>query len=56
LQDGGNTPQTILCEIESEYPAGTLVEAATTPSRRDVACNGSETAYLKRHKEETETQ
>jgi hypothetical protein len=27
------TPQTILCEIERYYPAGTVVEAATSQSR-----------------------
>ena len=30
------TPQTILWEIECYYPAASVVEAATTPSRRDV--------------------
>ena len=29
-------PQTILCGNERLYPAGSSVEAATTPSRRDV--------------------
>ena len=32
------TPQTILCGIERLSPAGTLVEAATSQSRRDVRC------------------
>ena len=31
------TPQTILCEIERYYPAASSVEAATAPSRWDVA-------------------
>jgi len=31
------TPQTILWEIERLSPAGTLVEAATSQSRLDVA-------------------
>ena len=30
------TPQKRQCEIETLYPAGSSVEAATTPSRRDV--------------------
>ena len=33
------TPQTILCEIERYYPAGTVVEAATSQSRWDVVGN-----------------
>jgi len=32
-------PQTILCGNERLYPAGNLVEAATTPSRWDVSGN-----------------
>ena len=36
------TPQTILCEIERYYPAGTFVEAATSQSRFDVVCNQRE--------------
>ena len=32
-------PQKRQCEIGSLYPAGSLVEAATTPSRWDVSCN-----------------
>ena len=31
-------PQTILCGNERLYPAGSVVEAATTPSRWDVTC------------------
>ena len=31
------------CEIERLYPAGSLVEAATTPSRWDVVCNARAT-------------
>ena len=30
------TPQTILWEIERYYPAASVVEAATTPSRHPV--------------------
>jgi len=30
------SPQTILCEIARYYPAGSSVEAATSPSRWDV--------------------
>ena len=33
-------PQTILYGNERLYPAGGVVEAATTPSRWDVICNG----------------
>ena len=32
-------PQTILCEFARYYPAGSSVEAATAPSRFDVAGN-----------------
>jgi len=32
-------PRTILCGNERLYPAGTAVEAATTPSRWDVKSN-----------------
>jgi len=35
-RNGGSTPQTILWEIARYYPAGSLVEAATAPSRWDV--------------------
>jgi len=35
-------PQTILCGNERLYPAGSLVEAATTPSRWDVVCKPTE--------------
>ena len=31
-------PQTILCGNERLYPAGSVVGAATTPSRWDVTC------------------
>ena len=37
------TPRTILCGNERLYPAGSVVGAATTPSRWDVARNGEET-------------
>ena len=32
-------PQKRQCKFEREYPAGSLVEAATTPSRWDVIGN-----------------
>jgi len=35
-------PQTILCGNERLYPAGSVVEAATTPSRWDVVCKRRE--------------
>ena len=31
-------PQKQQCRFETLYPAGSVVEAATTPSRRDVTC------------------
>ena len=31
-------PQKRQCKFEREYPAGSSVEAATTPSRWDVTC------------------
>jgi len=31
-------PQKRQCEFEALYPAATVVEAATTPSRWDVIC------------------
>ena len=37
------TPQKGQCEFESLYPAGSLVEAATTPSRWDVSGNAGAT-------------
>jgi len=36
-------PQTRQCKFETLYPAGSLVEAATTPSRWDVGCNAART-------------
>jgi len=33
------TPQKRQCVIESLYPAGSVVEAAASPSRRHVVCN-----------------
>ena len=33
------SPQKRQCKFESLYPAGSLVEAATTPSRWDVSCH-----------------
>ena len=38
------TPRTILCGNERLYPAGSSVEAATTPSRWDVVCNVGQSA------------
>jgi len=35
-------PQTILCKFARYYPAGSLVEAATSPSRLSVRCNGGQ--------------
>ena len=32
-------PQKRQCKFERLYPAGSVVEAATTPSRLDVGCN-----------------
>ena len=34
------TPKQRPYEIGSYYPAGTFVKVATTPNRRNVACNG----------------
>lgn len=47
-RNGGSSPQEVQCEFGSLYPAGSSVEAATTPSRWDVRRhrrNGS--AYFK---------
>ena len=33
------SPQIKQCKLASYYPAGSSVEAATTPSRRHVRCN-----------------
>ena len=38
-------PQKWQCEFETLYPAGSLVEAATTPSRWDVVGNAGETRW-----------
>ena len=38
------SPQKRQCGFESLYPAGKVVEAATTPSRWDVVCNGGGSA------------
>ena len=32
-------PQKVQCKFERLYPAGSVVGAATTPSRWDVVCN-----------------
>ena len=40
------TPQTILCGNERLYPAGSLVGAATTPSRWDVVGNAGQRGAL----------
>ena len=39
-------PQTILCEFARYYPAGSSVEAATTPSRWDVARKSAATVQV----------
>jgi len=39
------TPQTILYKLARYYPAGTVVEAATSRSRQHVASNAGQ--YLK---------
>ena len=36
------TPQTILCRIEHLSPAGTFVEAATSPSRHPLLASGGQ--------------
>jgi len=41
------TPQKVQCEFVTSYPAASSVEAATTPSRRHVKCNGRTWAALK---------
>ena len=45
------TPQTILCGNERLYPAGTVVEAATTPSRWDVSSKSWDSAAGKRRQD-----
>jgi len=45
-------PQTILCGNERLYPAGSLVEAATTPSRWDVGCNAGTAQWTMKQKNE----
>ena len=40
-------PQKRQCKFGSLYPAGAVVEAATTPSRWDVVCKPSESAVEK---------
>jgi hypothetical protein len=35
-RNGGSSPQKVLWDFGSLYPAGSSVEAATTPSRLDV--------------------
>ena len=42
------TPQKRQCENERLYPAGSFVEAATTPSRLDVMGKFKETSYKKK--------
>ena len=47
-------PQKRQCKFETLYPAGSLVEAATTPSRWDVSGNAWATVrQLKDNKNET---
>jgi hypothetical protein len=43
-RNGGISPQKVQCEFGSLYPAGSSVEAATTPSRLDVSRHPCETA------------
>ena len=42
------TPQTILWEFQRYYPAGSLVEAATSQSRWDVKCKRRERRQQRR--------
>ena len=42
-RNGGSSPQKRQCKFETLYPAGSLVEAATTPSRLDVVRHPAET-------------
>jgi len=39
------TPQKRQCKFASLYPAGSVVEAYTTPSRLDVVCNVGQLGY-----------
>ena len=41
------TPQKRQCKFESLSPAGSVVEAATTPSRWDVGCNAARASSRK---------
>ena len=41
------TPQKVQCKFETLYPAGSLVEAATTQSRHHVMGKFKETSYKK---------
>ena len=36
------TPRKVQCKFETLYPAGSVVETATTPSRWDVSSNGGQ--------------
>jgi hypothetical protein len=44
------SPQKRQCELESLYPAGKAVEAATTPSRHHVVCKPTRAQWRKRWK------
>ena len=37
-RNGGRSPQKVQCELATYCPAGSSVEAATTPSRHHVKC------------------
>ena len=45
-------PQKRQCEIETLYPAGSLVEAATTSSRLDVRCKRATAWWARNEKPE----
>ena len=47
------TPRKRQCKFETLYPAGSSVEAATTPSRWDVGCNAWATVRLGNDKKRT---
>ena len=50
-RNGGSSPQTILCGNERLYPAGSIVEAATTPSRWDVMRQRAERQWEREKRE-----
>jgi hypothetical protein len=49
-RNGGSSPQKVLCEFGSLPPAGSSVEAATTPSRWDVKRKRCDSAVGRRNK------